>query len=95
MVNLIGILVPLQNWRLYTLSMSYFISKRLLINAQVKWMQLNEHLLDPLLTSMFIACSGWYEWRNEGSKKQKYYFSHTQQPLYMASVSYYGVSALA
>ncbi|WP_085302678.1 SOS response-associated peptidase [Colwellia polaris] len=66
-------------------------SKRLLINAQSETVAIK-----PTFAKAFVAhrclipISGWYEWRKEGSKKQKYYFSHSQNlPLYMAGVSYH------
>ncbi|MFT5814576.1 MAG: putative SOS response-associated peptidase YedK [Psychroserpens sp.] len=68
-------------------------SKRLLINAQSETVATKPTFAQAFVTHRcLIPCSGWYEWRKEGSKKQKYYFSHAQQqPLYMAGVSYYGV----
>ena len=67
-------------------------SKRSLINAQSETVAIK-----PTFAKAFAAhrclvpVSGWYEWRKEGIKKQKYYFSHSQDlPLYMAGVSYYG-----
>lgn len=67
-------------------------SKRLLINAQSETVASKPTFAQAFAAHRcLIPCSGWYEWRKEGSKKQKYYFSHVQeQPLYMAGVSYYG-----
>ncbi|ASP47320.1 SOS response-associated peptidase [Cognaticolwellia beringensis] len=69
-------------------------SKRLLINAQSETVDIKPTFAQAFASHRcLIPCSGWYEWRKEGSKKQKYYFSHAQeQPLYMAGVSYYGVN---
>ena len=71
-------------------------SKRLLINAQSETVAIK-----PTFAKAFAAhrclvpVSGWYEWRKEGSRKQKYYFSHTQDlPLYMAGVSYHAFNTL-
>lgn len=65
-------------------------SKRLLINAQAETVAQK-----PTFTYAFthnrcvVPCSGWYEWRVEGSKKVKYLFSHSDnQPLYMAAIGY-------
>ena len=69
-------------------------SKRLLINAQSETVAIKPTFAQAFASHRcLIPCSGWYEWRKEGSKKQKYYFSHAQQqPLYIAGVSYYGVN---
>jgi putative SOS response-associated peptidase YedK len=69
-------------------------SKRLLINAQSETVATKPTFAKAFAVNRcLIPCSGWYEWRKEGSKKQKYYFTHAQQqPLYMAGVSYYGIN---
>lgn len=69
-------------------------SKRLLINAQSETVATKPTFAQAFASHRcLIPCSGWYEWRKEGSKKQKYYFRHAQdQPLYMAGISYYGAN---
>jgi len=69
-------------------------SKRLLINAQSETVATKPTFAQAFAVHRcLIPCSGWYEWRKEGSKKQKYYFSHAQeQPLYMAGISYYSTN---
>lgn len=66
-------------------------SKRLLINAQSETVATKPTFAQAFATHRcLVPCSGWYEWRKEGNKKQKYYFSHLhEQPLYMAGISYY------
>lgn len=66
-------------------------SKRLLINAQAETVAQK-----PIFRQAFndrrcvVPCSGWYEWRDEGSSnKQRYLFEHAErQPLYMAAIWY-------
>ncbi|MFT6247714.1 MAG: putative SOS response-associated peptidase YedK [Cognaticolwellia sp.] len=67
-------------------------SKRLLINAQSETVATKPTFSQAFAANRcLIPISGWYEWRKEGAKKQKYYFSHGQAlPLYMAGISYYG-----
>ncbi|SEL73051.1 Putative SOS response-associated peptidase YedK [Colwellia chukchiensis] len=65
-------------------------AKRLLINAQSETVATKPTFANAFaFNRCLIPCSGWYEWRKEGSKKQKYYFSHADdQPLYMAGISF-------
>lgn len=69
-------------------------SKRLLINAQSETVAIKPTFAKAFAAHRcLIPCSGWYEWRTEQNKKQKYYFSQVeQQPLYMAGVSYFSLN---
>lgn len=66
-------------------------SKRLLINAQSESVAKKTTFAQAFaIGRCLVPCSGWYEWRKEGSNKQKLYFSHKyQQPIYMADICYY------
>jgi putative SOS response-associated peptidase YedK len=72
-------------------------SKRLLINAQSETVATKPTFAQAFaFNRCLVPCSGWFEWRKEGDKKQKYYFSHQQQhPLYMAGISYYSRNSQA
>jgi putative SOS response-associated peptidase YedK len=63
-------------------------AKRLLINAQSETVMTKPTFAQAFAQSRcLIPCSGWYEWRTEAGKKQKYLFSHqAQQPFYMAGI---------
>ncbi|OUR75528.1 hypothetical protein A9Q75_17930 [Colwellia psychrerythraea] len=65
-------------------------SKRLLINAQSETVVTKATFKDAINTHRcLIPCSGWYEWRTEGDKKQKYLFSHVNdEPFLMAGIWY-------
>lgn len=65
-------------------------SKRLLINAQSETVVTKATFKDAINTHRcLIPCSGWYEWRTEGDKKQKYLFSHVNdEPFLMAGILY-------
>jgi len=65
-------------------------SKRLLINAQSETVVTKATFKYAINTHRcLIPCSGWYEWRTEGDKKQKYLFSHVNdEPFLMAGIWY-------
>ena len=66
-------------------------SKRLVINAQSETVA-HKPTFAQAFTShrCLVPFSGWYEWRKESNKKQKYYFRHKEHhPIYMAGISYY------
>lgn len=65
-------------------------SKRLLINAQSETVLTKATFKDAIKTHRcLIPCAGWYEWRTEGDKKQKYLFSHVNdEPFLMAGIWY-------
>ncbi|WP_232299964.1 SOS response-associated peptidase [Colwellia sp. MT41] len=65
-------------------------SKRLLINAQSETVLTKNTFKVAIKTHRcLIPCSGWYEWRTEGGKKQKYLFSHVnEEPFLMAGIWY-------
>ncbi|WP_417690366.1 SOS response-associated peptidase [Pseudidiomarina sp.] len=63
-------------------------SKRLLINAKIE-----TAAEKPTFKKAFaqarcvIPVTGWYEWRTEGSKKQKYHFANANaQPMFMGGI---------
>ncbi|KGJ90327.1 SOS response-associated peptidase [Colwellia psychrerythraea] len=65
-------------------------SKRLLINAQSETV-LSKATFKSAIKShrCLIPCSGWYEWRTEQGKKQKYLFSQVNdEPMLMAGIWY-------
>ena len=65
-------------------------SKRLLINAQSETVLSKGTFKEAIKTHRcLIPCSGWYEWRTEQGKKQKYLFSHVNdEPFLMAGIWY-------
>lgn len=65
-------------------------SKRLLINAQSETVLSKATFKDAIKTHRcLIPCSGWYEWRTEQGKKQKYLFSQVNdEPMLMAGIWY-------
>jgi len=65
-------------------------SKRLLINAQSETVLSKGTFKEAIKTHRcLIPCSGWYEWRTEEGKKQKYLFSHVnEEPMLMAGIWY-------
>lgn len=65
-------------------------SKRLLINAQSETVLTKTSFKEAIKAHRcLIPCSGWYEWRTEAGKKQKYLFSHNNdEPLLMAGIWY-------
>jgi putative SOS response-associated peptidase YedK len=65
-------------------------SKRLLINAQSETVLSKGTFKEAIKTHRcLIPCSGWYEWRTEQGKKQKYLFSHVNdEPMLMAGIWY-------
>ncbi|WP_231731590.1 SOS response-associated peptidase [Colwellia sp. TT2012] len=69
-------------------------SKRLLINAQSETVLTKNTFKAAIKTHRcLIPCSGWYEWRTEGGKKQKYLFSHVnEEPFLMAGIYYQHLS---
>ncbi|WP_295893745.1 SOS response-associated peptidase [uncultured Vibrio sp.] len=64
-------------------------SKRVLINAQAETVASKPTFRAGFeLGRVVVPCSGWYEWREENGKKQKYLFrSADGSPLYMAAVA--------
>lgn len=66
-------------------------SKRLLINAQSETVLSKATFKEAIKTHRcLIPCSGWYEWRMEQGKKQKYLFSHVNdEPMLMAGIWYF------
>ncbi|REL28599.1 SOS response-associated peptidase [Thalassotalea euphylliae] len=65
-------------------------SNRLLINAQAETVNTK-----PTFKAAFghsrclVPCSGWYEWKAENGKKEKYAFTHAnKQPFLMAGILY-------
>lgn len=69
-------------------------SKRLLINAQSETVLSKATFKEAIKTHRcLIPCSGWYEWRTEQGKKQKYLFSHVNdEPMLMAGIWYFNDS---
>ena len=69
-------------------------SKRLLINAQSETVLTKATFKDAIKTHRcLIPCAGWYEWRTEQGKKQKYLFSHVnEEPMLMAGIWYFNSS---
>ncbi len=69
-------------------------SKRLLINAQSETVLSKGTFKEAIETHRcLIPCSGWYEWRTEQGKKQKYLFSHVNdEPMLMAGIWYFNFS---
>ncbi len=65
-------------------------SKRLLINAQSETVLSKGTFKEAIKTHRcLIPCSGWYEWRTEQGKKQKYLFSQVNdEPMLMAGIWY-------
>jgi len=65
-------------------------SKRLLINAQSETVTQKPTFSNAIKANRcLIPCSGWYEWRTENGKKQKYLFSNSNdEPFLMAAVWY-------
>lgn len=65
-------------------------SKRLLINAQSETVISKPAFSGAIKGNRcLIPCSGWYEWRTENGKKQKYLFSNTNdEPFLMAGIWY-------
>ncbi len=69
-------------------------SKRLLINAQSETVLSKGTFKEAIKTHRcLIPCAGWYEWRTEQGKKQKYLFSHVNdEPMLMAGIWYFNSS---
>jgi putative SOS response-associated peptidase YedK len=69
-------------------------SKRLLINAQSETVLSKATFKEAIKTHRcLIPCFGWYEWRTEQGKKQKYLFSHVNdEPMLMAGIWYFNDS---
>ena len=65
-------------------------SKGLLINAQSETVITKPTFSDAVRSHRcLVPCSGWYEWRNENGKKQKYLFSNSNgEPFLMAGIWY-------
>ncbi len=65
-------------------------SKSLLINAQSETVITKPTFRDAIkVNRCLIPCSGWYEWRTENGKKQKYLFSNSNdEPFLMAGIWY-------
>ena len=65
-------------------------SKRLLINAQSEAVHSKATFKTAIHNHRYlIFCSGWYEWRTEEGKKQKYLSSHADdEPLLIAGICY-------
>lgn len=65
-------------------------SKKLLINAQGETVSEKTTFRQAFKTHRcLVPCSGWYEWRTENGKKQKYHFSlENGDPLLMAGIWY-------
>lgn len=65
-------------------------SKRLLINAQSETVITKPTFKDAIRSHRcLVPCSGWYEWRTESGKKQKYLFSNSNaEPFLMAGIWY-------
>ncbi len=65
-------------------------SKRLLINAKIETAAEKRTFKQAFAQSRcVIPITGWYEWRTEGTKKQKYHFTDAQsQPLFMGGIVY-------
>ena len=65
-------------------------SKRLLINAQSETVILKPTFSNAIKANRcLIPCNGWYEWRTENGKKQKYLFSNSNdEPFLMAGIWY-------
>jgi len=63
-------------------------SKNILINAQAETVSTKKTFQQSFATRRcLVPCSGWYEWKEEGSKKVKYKFTNTNnEPLYMAGI---------
>ena len=65
-------------------------SKNLLINAQSETVITKPTFSKAIKANRcLIPCSGWYEWRTENGKKQKYLFSNSNdEPFLMAGTWY-------
>ncbi|WP_257173069.1 SOS response-associated peptidase [Colwellia sp. M166] len=65
-------------------------SKRLLINAQSETVIQKPTFSNAIQGNRcLIPCSGWYEWRTENGKKQRYLFSNSNgEPFLMAGIWY-------
>ncbi len=65
-------------------------SKKLIINAKSETVFEKKTFKKAFVNNRcLIPCSGWYEWKAAGSKKEKYLFkSVNQYPLYMAGLYY-------
>lgn len=67
-------------------------AKRIIVNAQAETVATKPTFRQAFQTSrVVVPCSGWYEWRIEEGKKQKYHFtSRDKSPLYMAAIALEG-----
>jgi len=65
-------------------------SKKLIINAQSETVAAKPTFKQAYQTQRcLVPCNGWYEWRTENNKKQKYLFSNqNDEPLLMAGIWY-------
>jgi putative SOS response-associated peptidase YedK len=72
-------------------------SKSLLINAQSETVTQKPTFSDAIKTHRcLIPCNGWYEWRTEKGKKQKYLFSNSNdEPFLMAAVWYQAATGIS
>lgn len=62
-------------------------AKQLIINAQSETVATKPTFKKAFATSRCVVpCSGWYEWKQIGSGKQKYLFT-SNSPLYMAGIN--------
>jgi putative SOS response-associated peptidase YedK len=59
-------------------------SKRLLINTQSETVLTKPTFKDAIINHRcLIPCFGWYEWRTEHGKKQKYLFSNSSSEPFL------------
>ncbi|SES63115.1 SOS response-associated peptidase [Thalassotalea agarivorans] len=65
-------------------------AKKLLINAQSETIASKPTFRESIqIRRCLVPCTGWYEWKTEAGKKQKYSFTHSQhEPFYMAGIWY-------
>lgn len=62
---------------------------RVIINAQAESVATKRTFQSAFVHSrVVVPCSGWYEWKGEKEKKQKYLFSDdNNKPIYMAGIA--------
>lgn len=63
-------------------------SKRLLINAKIETAAEKPTFKKAFAQARCVVpITGWYEWRTEGTKKQKYHFTYANaQPMFMGGI---------
>lgn len=63
-------------------------AKSLIINAQAETVAVKATFAAAFEQQrVVVPCAGWYEWREEQGRKQKYCFGRAQEVIYMAGIA--------